>query len=321
MILRGANMVDVEVKYSDKQIAIEDINRLAYEIKYKNLNEIDKMAKEARLIGALIYLQNKNPKLLYSEERQEQSTYLFMETTFNAYVSSMKAYGKVDIKTGEVIPFAKLFLSHLKFASYNVCRLLPDGTKIEVDNEETQAREAMAKNSLRALANMRNIKGYVLPKRIRSSMVFQQELIKLGVTEEEAKELADDVFSGTKHVSGDISENEGLVGERKYTVGGYSSPEVDFLADIVTDFLKSDGISVRDKQYLKYYLTKIIYLENVQLNMTILELIDEEYFRALSEDCDNRSEIDVLAELLDLKSDTVRKNLKAVENALRKFKK
>ena len=313
-------MVDVEVKYMDKQFAIEDANKLAYEIKFKDLKDIDKTAKEARLIGVLIYLQNNDPKLLYKEERQEESTYLFMQITFNAYLSAMQAYGKLDVKTGELIPFARLFFSHLKFASYNVCRILPDGTKIEVNNEETQAREAKAKNYLRALANTRNIKGYVLPKRIRSAIVYQQELIKLGVEEEEAKELADSIFSGTKQVSGIVPGNENMGGEYNPSIGGCTSAAIEYLTDIVEDFMKSDIVSVRDKQYLKYYLTKIIYVENVQPNMIILDLIDVEYFRALSEDCNNRSEVDILAGLLNLKTDTVRKNLKSVEKALKEFK-
>jgi hypothetical protein len=220
----------------------------------------------------------------------------------------MEKFGKRDNLSNEIIPFTKLFWSHFGFAMKNNCRQMPDGKLVELDNPQSKAREGQAKQILRIYARKYNIDDYVLPKHVRSKSVFYDELVNIGVDQEVAEELSQQVFS--ENYLSSIEDHDMAANE-----ADMMNLLIDKLEVIFTDVSFSD----KQKSYVRYFITENIYNNNLQFKYEYQDFIDKAFGEALEKAGDEVKPTEVLADLLGLANDTVRKNLKAAENCIRKY--
>jgi hypothetical protein len=90
---------------------------------------------------------------------------------------------------------------------------------------------------------------------------------------------------------------------------------IDKLEVIFTDVSFSD----KQKSYVRYFITENIYNNNLQFKYEYQDFTDKAFGEALEKAGDEVKPTEVLADLLGLANDTVRKNLKAAENCIRKY--
>jgi hypothetical protein len=148
----------------------------------------------------------------------------------------------------------------------------------------------------------------VLPKHVRSKSVFYDELVNIGVDQEVAEELSQQVFS--ENYLSSIEDHDMATNEADML-----NLLIDKLEVIFTDVSFSD----KQKSYVRYFITENIYNNNLQFKYEYQDFIDKAFGEALEKAGDEVKPTEVLADLLGLANDTVRKNLKAAENCIRKY--
>lgn len=287
------------------------INDTAYAIKFTQLSDTYKEIEQTKLIEYICKLKSinltnhfSNPDDIWYNEKS-----IKLDVLFNTYMSAMESYGKLDEETGEIIPFLKMFNSHLK-KHYGYVEI-KKGVYIEKENTLSRMREARAKDILKAYAvsNARKNKGYELPKRVQSAVYLMSELMKLGMEKEVAKEISEDVFSGNFIEDIDIctASNKSI------------SHNIDPLAEVMEKIMVDDEIKVDEKAFVKYFVTQTLYESNINIDFECNGLYDEEFFKALHENSGERKPYEILAEMLGLKPDTVRKRLSKARILIQQF--
>lgn len=298
-------------KYYGDQELVKRINETAYAIKFTNLSDTYKDIEQTRLMEYICkYLKMNLTKTIenVNKARPEQVN-IKLDMIFDAFISSMGKYGKLDEETGELIPYIKMFMSHYD-NKYGYSKL-PDGSYVEKDNEISKAREASAKNILKRyiVSSPERYKGYTIPKRIKNIKVFKIELMKLGLEESDAEDIAESVFSGVL-----IEE---LV---DYNVPNQISiQQIDVLADVMEKIMIDKAIKDEEKVFAKYLVSQNLYESNINIDFECEGMYDEEFFRALHDDGGVTRPYEILAKMLGLKPDTARKKLSKAKTLIQQF--
>lgn len=252
------------------------------------------------------------------------------ESFTKAYKSALEAYGKLDEKTGERIPYIKLFLSHYSYKKLEIKsqKLKEDYSKLERD---------LAKSEIMLFLNKlaQKLKKDKLPKNFSFNYKNSIDFIEnLNLDEQEklkAITIIKRIYKNNtiEHISGIIEENE--KGDKKlYT--GFSQKSCEYaenhneVVDIFCSLVDKLYESIEDKdlkQYAQYYITMKIILkyklkdnDNYIIDDYINKDLEFFYYEKFSNYKEDKYIKDIIAEYVGKASDTVRKKIDKVKKII-----
>lgn len=251
------------------------------------------------------------------------------EVFTKAFKSALENYGKLDEKTGERIPFERIFISHytIKKPQVKVDRYKENNYNVEI-KLKTNAIKLLLQQQAKELANKRLPDDLKIEK-FDDCVVFLRSLnADVEATEKAINKLTDLYMDRyVQRVRPVLGENE----DEEISMADFAGQEqvreavVDKIA-YGLDKALSDISNFKDKsleQYACYYITmKIIlrYKINGFNNQIIDEYVDKDleklYFEKYSQYEDEKYVKDIVADYTGKRPDTVRKKLDKVKKLI-----
>lgn len=288
------------------------IDNLACLIKFGDLKDYQRVSKEVELwdeLRALGKIYANKRRLRIKDGCENDWTTILDDSMLRA----LNAYGKLDETTGERIPFMKLFWSIFSnVISWEYAKDIDGNLVSKKGNSEFEARSNQAKAILKTYAINQGI-DYKLPKNISSRSSFINELTFLGMAIVDAENVAEYVFTGIKVVSISLEDDEidkpiDIVDSSFVEDNGVNNALGEVLA-MCHRLLASKTIKNRIKDFVRYYMTIVVYETNLYMDDLYAPYINHKYMEALVNKSACVTNYEVLAEILDLKPDTVRKSI------------
>lgn len=287
----------------------QEIEKLAYELKCENMNEVQRIKKSGKLAAAL-------KELSFVEEDSNVE----LMTALN---SSLNRYGKtVDATTNEVVPFLQLF-AH----DYNLKK--PDIVKARFEEKygvNQNLRRQRIVDVIRIIQENHNISRLDINFNPLNFEKVKDVLNKMGATKEESA-WVETIFNEATVIADCEFENENT---DKVTVrpsdpvslDSYDNAERTF--DAVIDGVENVMAGV-DKKKARKFATWFVTMKarNYENKHGFAVEIEKFVDKDLLNFCEvngSASEVDIRTSYTGLKRDTVRKSWKEAEKLFKKSK-
>lgn len=275
----------------------------------------------------------------------------------DAFMEAKEGFENGELnKDGERKPFSQLFISSIlnakkggkmkKGANVDI-RVYGSSLVVDMKDPAVIVLDEKAKEYLKRVSKERNVEGYSMPSHIFTVGALAKELEKLGFNKEEAIDKAEEVLAKRNLSLNQKTEND----QRNDSITGHVSSYVDsyeaekerrreeakdtlLLISSFCKLAKSDKrISPNDYKYIRYSLTKMFFKADIDEDRfkvdykDFYDLIDEKFLELLRKDKEeaedagrNREKEHVLlAQLLGLESETVRKRLNRASKIFLKY--
>lgn len=309
----------------------QSIEDLAYAIKFDfdKYNKNKLMRFKSDLAASLLNKLN-----LYDFAKADLKATTKLDTSWNsdnydgevfsrAFKSAMESYGKLDEKTGEIIPFEIIFGSHYKKKKPQI--------KVNKYEENNYRVETKVKNNIIKLFLQEQVKklgGMKLPDnlKVEKSDECVEFLRKLKADEKTINKLMDlytDRYMQRIQPVSENSEDEGI------SMADFADKD-EQVKEVVIDQI-ANGIDIlfmqiEDKsliEYARYYITmkillkyKIIGFDNQILDEYIDKDLEQFYYDRFTAYTDEKYIKDIIAEYVGKASDTVRKKIDKVKKII-----
>lgn len=321
-----------------RQEMYEHLNSLAFDLKFKQLAPFQMQKHSAELFSSLLKLVNKpeikkaRANLNKADETLTESECIGLSIVADAYTEAFDNYGTEKWVENDVpVPFVKMFfgfLRHKLMFNYSTATQ----QFFEKNDEKLRLKKISLNRMLEKMASERMISEYSAPKNINNYEKLSIELQKIGYDEIESIRKAFEMIETINILSIDNTDEEDnengsnpvateleRVTEEKLRMQDAAAYEA--VATVVKTFnmaMEDEAFSETDKDFIRYYLTKLIFENDLLEEKILQELIDPEFadFLKSKEKFNIKPTCEVLSEFFDLQPDTVRKKMKYAQRIL-----
>lgn len=295
----------------------QEIDRLAYAIRFGSLNSTQEAKYKSKLADLVITAMNFNEM---NEEKEQNLRYngeIFVKL-FRKVLTEL--YGKKDQATGNIIPFMRLLC-----ACWNRKKL---GINNRYNREEEKNKRVNLRNILKEACAELEIK-YITPTfNLLNRDNFISYLRKLGA-DKEYQDRAEKVFSNQSFKSMDSPENDAdkdnmqLNSDDKLHAST-SREEFNYFYSLI-EKLYAEYNGTRLFRCAKCYMTIRVYFElGNDIPVELREFIDGDFIRYYNESSggyreksrDDSMFKELIAAYLGSQPETIRKNMKKITNSL-----
>ncbi len=300
------------------------IENLAFELKFGNLSKVKSQVVEFRLLSELMkciklnkYLpQNFNEGFSMLAENEAKMEY-DGEILNKAYRSALEAYGKKDVENEQIIPFLKIFYSH-----YNVKKQGLTARFLNDRKPENKLKMHLINNLLKEISIKYSIDYTKNSFNVLNRGVLQKMFVQWQISKEEADKVFE-VLDSSYFCYDDIfkNENTGKIYKISDTAAYSSSMISDNAQHIISNVLERGYKLCKTNAQKKWFkciaASKIASVYGIDIPLFIRKYVDEDFSSYyLDKTKKSMKDIELLAEYMNVETETARKKVKLFEKLM-----